>query len=204
METDSPTEVTQILRRLGASSREAAQGADLSRLLEITYAELRSIAGALMRHERSGHTLQPTALVHEAFLKLVGSAPPRLNDRTHFLAVAARAMRQVLVDHARRHLAGRRGGDWQRVTLDEALSPQVDREFEVLDLDRLLDAFAALDPRAAQVAEMRIFAGMTVPEIAAALEVSPRTVDGDWAMARGWLARELGRGGDAPPPTAPR
>jgi RNA polymerase sigma factor (TIGR02999 family) len=196
VEPDSPTEVTAILRRLGEASRESAKDADLARLLEITYAELRSIAGALMRRERAGHTLQPTAVVHEAFLKLVGSAPPRLNDRTHFLAVAARAMRQVLVDHARRHLAERRGGGMQRITLDEALSPQLDRELMVLDLDRLLDAFATLDPRAAQVVEMRVFSGMTIPEIAAALGVSPRTVDGDWAMARAWLGREL-KGGEA-------
>ena len=194
MGLDAPTEVSLILQRLGDAARTAAPDADLSRLLEITYGELRSIAGALMQRERVEHTLQPTALVHEVYLKLVGSTPPRLNDRTHFLAVAARAMRQVLVDHARRHLAERRGGGWQRVTLDEALAPQLDREFEVLDLDRLLDAFAALDPRAAQVAEMRIFAGMTIPEIASALGVSPRTVDGDWAMARGWLAREMKRG----------
>ena len=194
MGSDAPTEVTLILQRLAGARDPALRDADLSRLLELTYAELNAIARALMSHERVAHTLQPTALVHEAYLKLVGSAPSHLADRSHFLAVAARAMRQVLVDHARRHLAERRGGGWQRVTLDEALSPQLDRDFLVLDLDRLLDAFKALDPRAAQVAEMRLFAGMTVPEIAEALAVSPRTVDGDWAMARNWLARELKRG----------
>ena len=163
-------------------------------LWPLVYGELRRLAASYLRRERPGHTLQPTALVHEVYLKLVGSAPPRLNDRTHFLAVAARAMRQVLVDHARHHLTERRGGGWQRVTLDEALSPRLDRELAVLDLDRILGAFAALDPRAAQVAEMRIFSGMTIAEIASALGVSTRTVDGDWAMARGWLAREMRRG----------
>jgi RNA polymerase sigma factor (TIGR02999 family) len=189
-----PTEVTLILDRLHAAADAVARHADLERLLAILYDELHGIAGALMRRERPDHTLQPTALVHEAYLKLVGSSPPRLNDRAHFLSVAARAMRQVLVDHARAHRAARRGGGWRRVTLDEALTPSAPNELEVLDLDLALGRLAALDERAARVAEMRVFAGMTVAEAAEALGVSPRTVDGDWAMARAWLSREM-RGG---------
>lgn len=190
------SEVTRILERLRESGAVESHAEDFERLLAITYDELRALASALMRGERPGHTLQPTALVHEAYLKLVGAELPAMKDRTHFFAIAARAMRQVLVDHARRAVAAKRGGGWNRITLDDALGASGSTEIEVLDLDMALSRLAQLDERASRTAEMRIFAGMTVKETAAALGVSPRTVDGDWSMARAWLSREM-RGGTA-------
>ena len=154
------------------------------------YEQLRSLAVAMMARERASHTLQPTALVHEAWMRLSAEPDARWNDRAHFMTVAARCMRRVLVDHARAHRAAKRGGDWARVSLTERLGGP-DRTLEVVLLDEALHKLAALDERAAKVAEMRLFADMTVREIAEALELSPRTVDGDWATARLWLAREL-------------
>ena len=169
------------------------EGASVStaRLAEALYPELRRIAGGLMRRERSGHTLQPTALVSEAFLKLVDQTRIEWRDRAHFLGIAARVMRQILVDHARRHGALKRGADMTRVTFDEGLGHGADRDVGLLDLNDALDRFAAVDERGAQVVELRVFAGATVEEIAHALGVSRRTVDHDWAVARMWLARDL-------------
>ncbi len=182
-------DITRLLREFDPQLTVAAQQQD--RLLELLYAELQATARGLMSRERIEHTLQPTALVHEAWLKLINQEQVQWQDRAHFLGIAARCMRQVLVDHARSHGAAERGGDFRQVTLDEGLLSGVSQDLELLALDECLNQLAGLDPRAAQVAEMRIFGGLTVAEIAHNLAVSKRTVDGDWAMARLWLSREL-------------
>ena len=190
MNGDTRARVTRLLREL---EDDAAPRTQLSEeIFALVYDELHRTARAIMARERVDHTLQPTALVHEAYIRLVDGGGSGATDRAHFLGIAARCMRQILVDHARAHRAEKRGGDLQRVTLMEELVTDEGRELELLILDDALSKFAALDERAARVAEMRLFGGMTVEEIAAALEVSKRTVDGDWSTARRWLSRELG------------
>jgi RNA polymerase sigma factor (TIGR02999 family) len=187
---DAPrSEITRLLLELSAQERSDPLGSE--RLIELVYGELRATADALMRRERVNHTLQPTALVHEAYLRLVHQDAIQWTGRAHFLGIAARCMRQILVDHARRKNAAKRGGHDAVVTLDEELASEMDEEIELLELDDALEKLAKLDERSARVAEMRLFAGMTVEETALALSVSPRTVDGDWATARLWLRREL-------------
>ncbi len=188
MATQARSEASAILSRLGTS--HPPNTAEREHLFALVYDELRRIAGALMSDERRAVTLQPTALVHEVYLALA----ERRSDwqgRAHFLALASRCMRHVLVDHARARSAAKRGGDRRAVTLDEGLVGEQPRDVETLMLNDVLDKLAALDERAARVAEMRLFGGMTVKEIAEALDVSPRTVDGDWVTARLWLSREL-------------
>jgi RNA polymerase sigma factor (TIGR02999 family) len=155
------------------------------------YDQLHRLAEGYFRRQPQGHTLQPTALIHEAYLKLAGQAGGRWKDRTHFLAVAATAMRQILVDHARSRLAGRRGGGRQRITLDEAVLPSTDRDVDLLALDQALERLRGFDQRKARVIELRFFAGLSVEETAAALGVSPITIKRDWSMARAWIEREL-------------
>lgn len=168
----------------------------LEAVFEAAYAQLRRIAGALMRRERPGHTLQPTELVHDAWLKMVDHSRVDWTDRAHFLNIAGRAMRQVLVDHARRRAAHKRLDGIQRVTFDEAAGHGAAASFEVLALHDALERFAALDARAARVVEGRVFGGMTVQEVAHVLDVSTRTVEQDWTIARRWLARELRENAD--------
>ena len=180
------SDVTRLLSRL----RDAASADDTRELFALVYDELRSGASRLMARERPGHTLQTTALVNEAYLKLVGSPTPSWEDRAHFFGAAARAMRQILVDHARARPSGERGGDLARVTLSTDL-PGSDESLDLLALDRALTRLEELDPRTAKVAELRLLAGRTVSEVAEDLGVSKRTVDGDWTMARMWLARAL-------------
>lgn len=193
MTSDRRHEVTAILH--GLAHGTAADPAAADRLLRMVYDELRVLAGSLMQRERVDHTLQPTILVHEAWLKLADVSGVDWQGRAHFYGIAARVMRRLLIDHARKHNAERRGGGaWARVSLSEAgaaagATPEAD--FELLAVHEALERFAALDARAAQVVEMRVFAGLTVDEVAAVLGVSPRTVDGDWAVARRWLRREL-------------
>jgi RNA polymerase sigma factor (TIGR02999 family) len=182
--------VTSLLVRLRGAD-DATRSEALQQVLELLYPELRRLAARLMRRERPGHTLQPTALVHEAFLELVDDSAVDWQGRSHFLGVAARVMRRVLVDHARRRRANKRGGGLAQVTLDEALAGGPDRALDVLELDEILERFASLDARGARVVEMRVFGGLTADEAAAALGVSKRTVDADWSVARMWLAREL-------------
>jgi RNA polymerase sigma factor (TIGR02999 family) len=183
-------EITRLLSAL--SDAERLDDASREAIIERLYPELHSLAQSLMARERAGHTLQPTALVNEAWLRLVDVDLVNLQGRAHFFGIAARCMRQVLVDHARGKAAEKRGGGWERITLDAGIVAGEDPAFELIALDQALTRFEALDARAARVAEMRLFAGMTVPEIAAELDVSPRTVDGDWATARMWISRELG------------
>lgn len=188
MDPNKPLDVTQmvsILRHAGEDRPEIT-----SRVFEALYQELRGLAGGLLRPERSGHTLRPTALVHEAFSRLVDQQSIDWQGRAHFMAIAGRTMRRVLVDHARKHGARKRGGGLNRVTLTDALSTG-DQELELLELDHALTKLADKSERAAQVAELKVFGGLSGEEISEALGVSRRTVTGDWTFARMWLAREL-------------
>ena len=186
-----PTDLSGLL----ADARRGAPAA-LEAVFDATYAELRRIAGALMRRERPGHTLQPTELVHDAWLKLVDQSRVAWTDRAHFLNIAARAMRQVLVDHARRRGARKRLDGVERVTFNDDAGHGATASFEVLALHEALERFTVLDARAAQVVEARVFGGMTTQEVAHVLNVSTRTVELDWTVARRWLARELREGAD--------
>lgn len=176
--------------------------AALDRVYDLVYGELRQIAAARLRHEREGHTLQPTALVNEAFLKLAGSPAPDVRDRQHFLGIAARAMRQVLVDHARRRSAAKRGEGIKATTLSGVVlgagdSGRLDAE-ELLALDAALDRLDLLDSRLRQVVELRYFAGLNDTETGEVLGVTRRTVQRDWTRARAWLYRELYTGETKP------
>lgn len=176
-------EVTRLLQAARGGEREA-----LDRLLPLVYDELRRLAGRQLDRERAGHTLGATALVHEAYVKLSGSGTCGAVDRAHFLAIAARAMRQVLVDHARRRARAKRGGGWERTTLGEGDAAVEFRPDEMLALDRALEE---LDPRQREIVEYRFFAGMEEREIAEVLGISERTVRRDWVKARAWLYRSL-------------
>jgi RNA polymerase sigma factor (TIGR02999 family) len=168
--------------------------------MSLVYDELRGLASGYFRNRPPGATLQPTALVHEAFLRLTGRDDLVLRDRAHFMAVCAVVMRGILADHARRRGAAKRGGGWQRVSLSGVVTPAADdTDVDVVALDRALSKLAGLNERQARVIECRFFAGMTVEEVGESLGVSKGTVESDWRMARAWLSAELsaelGRGG---------
>jgi len=184
--TQSSGAVTQLLRAWS----DGEDGA-LERLTPLVEAELRRLARAYMRRERRGHSLQPTALVNEAFLRLTDARRIRWQDRAHFLGISARLMRRVLVDHARSRGYRKRGGDAQRVTLDEGLVASPEPAVDVVALDRALDALAAVDVRKSRVIELRFFGGLSVGETAEVLHVSPDTVKRDWRLAKLWLLREF-------------
>ncbi|HJZ56792.1 MAG TPA: ECF-type sigma factor [Gemmataceae bacterium] len=177
-------DVTQLLDAAAAGDPKAA--ADL---LPLVYDELRKLAAARMAEESPGQTLQPTALVHEAYLRLVGDQ--HFDGRGHFFASAAEAMRRILVEHARRRGRLRRGGDRGRVDLDGLDVAAPERSDDLLALDEALTALGAADPKAAELVRLRYFAGLTVPEAAAVLGVSPRTADFLWAYAKAWLLRRI-------------
>ena len=165
---------------------------ELETLLPAVYAELRRLAAHYLRGERPGQTLQPTALVHEAYLKLQKDRPERWQNRAHFCAIAAHAMRQVLIERARARDALKRGGGAPRVTFDEGLpAPAADRGVDMVALDSALDRLAQLDAGQARIVELRFFGGLSIDETAAAMDISPATVKRHWALARAWLAREL-------------
>jgi len=180
--------VTQCLLDWTRGDRAA-----LDRLMPLVYGELRQLAAGHLARERRDHTLQPTALVHEAFLRLVDHRRIQWQGRAHFLALAATLMRQLLIDHARKHRAEKRGGGGARVTLHDGDAMLEARPVELIALDDALSALAAIDPRQARVVELRFFGGLTVEEAAEVLAVSPATVKLDWSMARAWLVRELRR-----------
>jgi RNA polymerase sigma factor (TIGR02999 family) len=165
---------------------------DLDALMPIVYDELRGLAAAQLKRERAGHSLQPTALANEAYFKLVDTAKAGMQGRAHFFGVAARAMRQVLVEHARKTKAAKRGGDLQRVTLSIADGVATEPEFDILDLEEALQELSQLDERKARVLELRFFAGLTMEEVGTVLDVSPKTVEADWYMARAWMKTRLG------------
>lgn len=186
--TGAPTPNLTVL--LQAWSRgDAAAG---ERLLPLVYEELHRQAAGYLRRERRGHSLQPTALVNEAYLRLVGHDAGWQN-RAHFFAVAAQVMRHVLVDRARRRRAGKRGGDWTRITLDDAVAGTAfrDAELDLVELDEALQELAAMDAAKARLVELRFFGGLTAAEAAAVMGVSESTVTRDWRVARAWLHRRL-------------
>lgn len=184
-------EITQLLQDWRAGNREA-----LDALLPVVYKELHRIAHFQLRKERQHHTLQSSALVNEAYLRLVGATPPRWESRTHFFAIAAQLMRQILVDYARRHRAGKRGGGADALSLDDTglLEQGKGRNLDVIALDDALKALAQIDARKAQVVELRFFGGLNFDETAEVLKVSAVTVARDWSTARAWLHREMSRG----------
>ena len=178
--------ITAVLRAWNDGDEAA-----LTALVPLVEAELRRLAHAYMSRERPGHTLQPTALVNETFLRLIDAQGVAWRDRHHFLGIAARLMRRVLVDHARRRGFQKRGGAQVHVALDESMAVSEARDFNLVALDRALESLAILDPRKAAVVERRFFGGLTVEEIAIGLEVSPDTVKRDWRLAKLWLMRQL-------------
>jgi RNA polymerase sigma factor (TIGR02999 family) len=183
--------VTELLLAWSAGDEAA-----LERLAPVVYQELHRLAQRYMAGERAGHTLQTTALVNEAYLRLVDCNRMKWRDRAHFFAVSGQFMRRILVDHARRHNL-KRGAGLQRVSLDEAAIIGVDRAAEFVAIDDALNALAEIDPRKAHVVELRFFGGLGVEETAHALKLSPITVMRDWNMAKAWLYRELSRHDDS-------
>lgn len=181
-----PGDVTRLLRGFQAGDADAA-----SRLMDLIYPELKRVARAQMRHERDGHALQPTALVHEAYLRLVGHTVRTWENRAHFFAAAANTMRRILIEDARARSALKRKGGSLAIPLDDNLTISTQQPEMLLDLDQALGELEELSPRQARVVELRYFAGLNVPEIASALGVNPRSVDRDWAAARAWLRLRL-------------
>lgn len=179
-------EVTQLLAQIREGDEQAA-----AQLVPLVYKELRKIASAMMRRERPDHTLQPTAVVHEAFIRLMDGEQARFENRAHFFAIAARSMRRVLVDYARRRLADKRGGEVQQVELEDDIALTVPQSVEVLGLDQALDRLERLDARQAQIVEMHYFAGNPVAEIAHLFQISERTVKRELQTARLYLKQQL-------------
>ena len=181
-------DVTQLLDAAVAGDQLAA-----AQLLPLVYGELRKLATARMAEEPSNHTLQPTALVHEAYLRLIGPTDElRWNSRGHFFAAAAEAMRRILVDHARHKQSKKRGGDRVRVDLDHVPAATTDHCDDILDVDAALTGLNVADPQAAELVKLRYFAGLSIPQAAEVLGISPRNADFLWAYARAWLLRSLG------------
>jgi RNA polymerase sigma factor (TIGR02999 family) len=183
---ETKTEATQILERWSGSDKDAA-----ARLMPIVYAELRRRAAEYLRHERPDHTLQATALVHEAYLELVDQDRATWKGRAHFRTVAAQLMRRILVQHARVHNTEKRGGKLQKLYFDETRELSQDRASDLVELDDALQSFAAAYPRESKVVELKFFGGMETREIAEVLKVSDKTVLRDWSFAKVWLCREL-------------
>ncbi len=190
MEPDR-ADVTQLLKAMAAGDPKAGQD-----LLPLVYSELHRLARSYMRRERPDHTLQPTALINEAYLRLA-SDDTDWNSREHFIGVAANVMRRVLVDYARAHKAEQRGGGLKRVEMDDDLAVSASKLEEVAEVDQALKRLEALHPRQARIVELRYFGGLSVEEVAAQIDVAPRSVKRDWALARVWLYRELQQSGAA-------
>lgn len=186
-------EVTQLLVEM----QSGRQGAE-DQLLPLVYDELRRVAAHYMRRERAGHTLQATALVHEAYLQLVDQTRVNWQNRAHFFAVAAKLMRRILVDHARGHNAAKRGGGGRPLTLEEAAGLLQHHDVELEALDDALNDLGRIDARQSRIVELRFFGGLTVEETAEVMALSSATVEREWRMARAWLHSQLQRGGPAP------
>lgn len=182
----APGEVTNLLLELKLGNKQAEE-----MLIPLVYAELRRIAAAHLRRESPDHSLQPTALVHEAYLRLTELKKMDWQSRSHFFAVSANIMRRILVDHARAQRADKRGRGWDAVSLNEAILPSPQKAPEVLALDEALSRLAALDERQAKIVELRFFAGMSEEETGEVLGISARTVKRDWRIAKAWLYKEL-------------
>ena len=162
--------------------------------MPLVYSELRQLAQHYLRQERSDHTLQSTALVHEAYLRLAGKSPPEWQDRAHFFGIAARLMRQILVEHARGRAAAKRGGGGTRITLDESLAIAQQKEIDVILLDKVLRDLAELDAQQGRIVELRFFGGLTIEDTSEVLGISPATVKREWVSARAWLFRAMTEG----------
>lgn len=186
MSLSKQSDVTLLLREVSSGAAEAPE-----RLLELVYDDLRRLASAYMKNERSDHTLQATALVHEAFIRLVDWENVTWQNRAHFFAVAAEVMRNILVDHARKKKADKRGG--QKIALDEAVSYPSEKEFDILALEEALLTLEKLDKRPAKIVELRFFGGLSICETAHVLNVSETTVRREWTFAKAWFQRELGQ-----------
>ena len=182
----SPKEVSRLLADCGDGDQAA-----FNQLLPLVYDELHRLASSYMSRERPDHTLQTTALVNEAYLRLADQRDPRWQNRVHFFAVASKVMRQILIDHARRRTRAKRGGNQTRLSLDEAAILSDERAADLLALDEALTKLASVDARKSRVVELRFFSGLTIEEVAEVLKVTPKTVARDWAMARAWIHREL-------------
>jgi RNA polymerase sigma factor (TIGR02999 family) len=184
-----PGEPSKLLQRASAGDSKA-----VSQLMPLVYDELRRLAASYLRRERPGQTLQATALVHEAYVRLIGEKAHNWQNRTHFLAIAALSMRQILVQRARARKAAKRGGDPERIVLDEQLlpaAPAAQQEIDLVALDAALEKLAALNERQAKIVELRYFGGLSVEEVGDVLDISSATVKRDWTLARAWLRREL-------------
>jgi RNA polymerase sigma factor (TIGR02999 family) len=188
LEPEPPSEFTQLLQAWQGGDRNA-----LDALLPLVYKELRRLAHFQLQKERPGHTLQSAALVNEAYLRLAGLKPPQWESRTHFFAIAAQLMRQILVDYARRHRAAKRAGSVCKLSLNDARLTPKSKDVDVVALDDALQALAKIDPRQSRVVELRFFAGLSLAEISQAMEIAPATVQRDWTAARAWLHREISR-----------
>lgn len=179
-------EVTVLLSALTRGDQDAG-----ARLIPVVYNELRRLAGSYMRHERPDHTLQATALVHEAYMKLVEQQSVNWQSRAHFFGVAAQLMRRILIDHARGHLRQKRGGEYKKVSLNDAFIFSPEQSAELLAVDESLQRLAKLDERQARVVELRFFGGLSVEEAGAVLGISAKTVKRDWSVAKAWLYADL-------------
>jgi len=187
VKTNSSQEVTVFLKAWSGGDREAAD-----RLMMLVYDEMRRLAASYLRQQRSDHTLQPTALVHEAYMKLIDVSQVNWQDRAHFFAVAAQTMRHILVDHARAVAADKRGGGAQKITLNEAVSfSNQPQNVDLLALDEALQKLAEQDATQSRIVELRFFGGLTVEETAEVLRISPATVKREWSTARAWLFRRM-------------
>ena len=178
--------ITQLLLESSKGDKQA-----LDQLMPAVYGELRRLAESFIQSERPDHTLQATALVHEAYLRLIDQRSVDWKNRAQFFALAAKMMRRILVNHAEAHKAAKRGGPAQKLSLDEAISFFTDQQLDLLELNEALERLSSLDERQSQIVELRFFAGLAIEEIADVLKVSPATVKRDWTMAKTWLLREL-------------
>jgi len=182
----SPEQITKLLKHWSNGDQAARD-----QLIPLVYQKLRRMAHQHMRKERPGHTLQTSALVHEAFVRLIDQTNIQWQNRAHFFGIAAQMMRRILVDHARSRQYAKRGGDVRRISLDEVAVVSEERAAEVVALDDALNSLAAVDQRKSQVVELRFFGGLSIDETATVLEVSPGTVMRDWTLAKAWLRREM-------------
>jgi RNA polymerase sigma factor (TIGR02999 family) len=181
-------EITRLLADWSNGDRQA-----LEKLTPLVYDELRRLAGRYLRNERPGHTLQSTALVHEAYMKLVGQTSVRWQNRAHFFGIAAQMIRRILVDYARGRRAGKRGSGAEKLSLDEAIALPGSPDLDLIALDDALDGLAKMDPRQSRLVELRFFAGLTLEETAEVMQMSIATAKRDWVSAKAWLSREIKR-----------
>ncbi len=184
--TSDSENVTRLLLDWSSGNQQA-----LEELVPLIYKELRQLAHNFLYRERPGHTLQTTALVHEAYLKLIDQRDARWQNRAHFFAIAAQAMRRILIDSARKHAAAKRGGPREKLSLDEAADISLEPDSNLLELDEALNELAKIDPQQSRIVELRYFGGLTIEETADVMSVSPATVKREWTMARAWLHQEL-------------